>query len=282
MSGWIKLHRSITENPMYFSEPFTRIQAWTDLILIANHKKGYIYYRGNKVELNRGDVGHSQVKLAERWKWSRGKVIRFLNELEKEQQIVQQKNNLTSIISIVNYNHYQGGDTADDTTNSTADGQQTDSRQYTNNNDKKNKNEKNNKIKIGNEDFFVKSQFIEFLNEMQEDQIWLEPICMNKRISVDEMIVWLKKFFIELTNDNDETERDLSEYKKYFNRWLTSKLDRQEKENSQNKQEPKEDEKLCKWEIPQLGDQRKGTYKQYMIDKNRNSNLEINFLGFLN
>jgi DNA replication protein DnaD len=125
-------------------EPFTRSQAWIDLILLANHKPGVIRVRGNRVDVKRGQVGWSQVALAKRWKWSRGKVRRFLKELEKnDHQIVQQKNNITTLINIINYEQYQGNGTAD----GTADGQQTDSRRYTNKNDKNDKKGKNTLVK---------------------------------------------------------------------------------------------------------------------------------------
>lgn len=120
--GWIKIHRNITENPMYFSEPFTRMQAWIDLLLVANYRDSVIYVRGNKVDVKRGQIAKSQDFFATRWKWSRGKVIRFLDELQKCGQIVQQKSNVITLISVVNYEYYQQ--------DGTTDGQQTDSRQY--------------------------------------------------------------------------------------------------------------------------------------------------------
>jgi len=48
MEGWIKLHRQITENPLYFSEQFTRCQAWIDMLILANTKDGYFFKKGNK------------------------------------------------------------------------------------------------------------------------------------------------------------------------------------------------------------------------------------------
>jgi len=126
MDGWIKLHRKIMDNKMWSCEPFSRSQAWIDLLLLANRQSGYFYVRGNKVMVETGQVGWSALSLAKRWKWSRGKVTRFLNELEMEQQIVQQKNFVTTIISIVNYGQYQLHGTADKTAGDTADGQQTD------------------------------------------------------------------------------------------------------------------------------------------------------------
>lgn len=120
--GWIKIHRNITENPMYFSEPFTRMQAWIDLLLVANYRDSVIYVRGNKVDVKRGQIAKSQDFFATRWKWSRGKVIRFLDELQKCGQIVQQKSNVITLISVVNYEYYQQDGTTDEP--------QTDSRQY--------------------------------------------------------------------------------------------------------------------------------------------------------
>ena len=107
MDGWVKVHRKIWDNKIWTSEPFTRGQAWIDLLLLANHEYGYFYLRDHKVEVERGQVGWSQLKLATRWKWSRTKVRKFLNDLEKEQQIKQQQSHTTSIITIIKYEEYQ-------------------------------------------------------------------------------------------------------------------------------------------------------------------------------
>ena len=170
MSGWIKLHRKISDNPLWHQEPFTRGQAWVDLILLANHTAGFIRARGVRVDLERGQCGWSEVKLAKRWQWSRGKVKRFINELEIDQQIVQQKNNVTSLITIVNYNDYQSDGTANDTpkrtASDTANGQQTGSKQDTNKNEKELKRTKKNEKK-SNHDTIVSS--VVFPNDFDEE-----------------------------------------------------------------------------------------------------------------
>jgi hypothetical protein len=105
------------------------MQAWIDLLLIANHDEKDVFIRGNKVTVHRGEIAYSSENLAQRWKWSRGKVLRFLDYIEDMGMIVQQKSFVISTISICNYEKYQGNGTADDTTDSTADdtadGQQT-------------------------------------------------------------------------------------------------------------------------------------------------------------
>lgn len=110
MSGWIKLHRKITENPLYFSEPFNRSMAWIDLLLLANHSENYFFKRGIRVDVKVGQIGYDLNSLAKRWKWSRGKVERFILMLENDNQVVRQKTNVTTLISIVNYKEYQTDD----------------------------------------------------------------------------------------------------------------------------------------------------------------------------
>ena len=110
MSGWIRLHRKITENPLYFSEPFNRSMAWIDLLLLANHSENYFFKRGIRVDVKVGQIGYDLDSLAKRWKWSRGKVERFILMLENDNQIVRQKTNVTTLISIVNYKEYQTDD----------------------------------------------------------------------------------------------------------------------------------------------------------------------------
>lgn len=118
-TGWIKLYRSSFENKLYFEEPFTRYQAWIDLLLLANHKDNFFMKRGTVVKVPRGTVGYSMKELAKRWKWSINKVSRFIKILESEhiQQVKSQKNNVTTLISIVNYEKYQSGESANEYSN---------------------------------------------------------------------------------------------------------------------------------------------------------------------
>ena len=133
-NGWISIHRKIFDNPYWLSEPFTRGQAWIDLLLLANHTKGFFRLRnGKKINVKRGQCAWSEEALAERWRWSRGKIKRFKNELENEQQIVQEKSMNLGLITIINYNKYQ----TDSTRDSTRDGQETDINNKDNKNNKK-------------------------------------------------------------------------------------------------------------------------------------------------
>lgn len=140
-NGYIKLHRKLQDNPLWYSEKFTRGQAWVDLMLLANHTYGFFFIRGNKVEVQRGQVGWSVVKLAARWKWSRSKVNNYLNQLEKEQQVELEKSKVYTLITIINYEEYQKKE--QQTVQQKGNRKATEKQQKdTNNNDKNNKNDK--------------------------------------------------------------------------------------------------------------------------------------------
>jgi hypothetical protein len=159
MTQWrIKLHRSSQDNEMYFLEPFTKRQAWQDLILTTNHKDWKIIVRWNIIDIKRWENWYSEDTLSTRWKWSRGKVRRYLNYLETIQQIVQHKSKVKSTITIVKYSEYQKNDTSDSTT----DGHQTVQQTDTNKNDKKKKNEKS-IIDILKNDDLINERWIDIL-----------------------------------------------------------------------------------------------------------------------
>jgi len=148
MSGWISVNRSITSHWVWNSEPYSKGQAWIDLLLHANHTNTKINIKGTILTINRGDQARSMVTLASQWKWSRDKVKRFLCVLESDGMIRQQTSQLTSIITICNYSSFQDGKAADKSADKSPNGQQTGSRQVTVNND----NNENNDLSMSSGD----------------------------------------------------------------------------------------------------------------------------------
>lgn len=105
--GWVKIHRQLEDNPLWLSEPFTRGQAWVDLLLMANHGPRTLFVRGNRVQIERGQVGRSLVSLSQRWQWSKGKVLAFLDTLQKAGMADRRKSNVLAVLTIKNYDKYQ-------------------------------------------------------------------------------------------------------------------------------------------------------------------------------
>ena len=153
MAGWVVFDRDFTKSALWLQEPFTRGQAWVDLFANANHSDSYFRVNGQRVDVKRGQIGWSQLTMKDRWKWSRGKVKRFLNELEKDGNIVQVTGQYTTVLTICNYNKYQNHVESDGTvvgtTNGTVAGQpavqRQDNERDTYNNDNKKNNEKKGK-----------------------------------------------------------------------------------------------------------------------------------------
>ena len=67
--GYIKLWRCIRENHFWHDRPFDRCRAWIDLLMLANHSEGVLRSRGISTTILRGQVGWSEVALAEKWGW---------------------------------------------------------------------------------------------------------------------------------------------------------------------------------------------------------------------
>lgn len=106
-SSWIKLYRQITNSEFWFAERFTKAQAWIDLLLLANHAPTTCFIRGIEVRVVRGQLAYAQTTLADRWKWNERTVKHFLKLLEDRKMIQFNSDNITTVITIQNYNSYQ-------------------------------------------------------------------------------------------------------------------------------------------------------------------------------
>lgn len=120
--GFIKLPRHIIEDSHYFSEPFTRTQAWIDLIILANYQDTTALVRGVKIVVKRGQVCRSITELAKRWKWSRNRVMRFTEGLVDAERVHVQKSPIVNVYTIRNYEEYQGNGAANEATNRSTSG----------------------------------------------------------------------------------------------------------------------------------------------------------------
>ncbi len=105
--GWISVYRTIQDCWIWKETPFSKGQAWIDLLLLANHEDKKILFDGELITVQRGQRITSIRQLADRWGWSRDKVSKFLNILESDLMLTQQRDNKKTLITITNYNIYQ-------------------------------------------------------------------------------------------------------------------------------------------------------------------------------
>ncbi|MGR7914430.1 DnaD domain protein [Finegoldia sp. P1-F-LS] len=105
--GWISIHRKIQDNLIWEDKPFSRGQAWIDLLLLANHEDRQVLFNGSAIQVKRGEKITSLRQLSERWGWSITKVKKFLNLLSDEKMISYKSDSKKTVYNIVNYEVYQ-------------------------------------------------------------------------------------------------------------------------------------------------------------------------------
>lgn len=114
--GWIKLDRQILDCWIWTEpEPFSKRDAWIDLLLLANHRDAKTTFDGKLITIKRGQRLTSVRTLAERWSWGRTKVLNFLRILEEDKMILREADSRKTLITIVNYTKFQGGEEDDET-----------------------------------------------------------------------------------------------------------------------------------------------------------------------
>lgn len=93
-----------------------------DLVALAAGTNRQVIFRGEYINLKRGQLIMSERFLAARWKWDRGTVHRFLAFCLDERMIrYHRKNHRISIVTILNYRIYNPSKRTNATTESTTD-----------------------------------------------------------------------------------------------------------------------------------------------------------------
>lgn len=146
MAGWQKVYRDIQEHWLWEDKPFSRGQAWIDLILSVNHEDNKTLIDGELIEVKRGSRVTSLRKLADQWGWSTTKVKKFLELLQKEQMIKFESDNKKTLVSIENYSVYQSKDNTENTVKKQLDNTEVTQKKFKSNSEiiqkKTNKNDK--------------------------------------------------------------------------------------------------------------------------------------------
>lgn len=156
MSGWIKLYRQVRRNPLFREKrKFSKFEAWVDMLLEANHCDKTILLGNELIDVERGSFITSELKLSDRWGWSRSKTRSFLKLLSSnnDPMIIKKSDSKKTTITIVNYSIYQ--DT--ETTKEQQENNEKTSKKHQKNttkNDKNEKNDKKNKYSCAFEEFW--------------------------------------------------------------------------------------------------------------------------------
>lgn len=104
--GFIKLDRTIFEHWIF--QDAEKFKAFVDLIQLMRFKDETLIIGNDVITIQRGSFYTSELKLAERWKWSRKKVRSYLDLLSKEGMLIKKGTTKGTTLTLVNYDFYQG------------------------------------------------------------------------------------------------------------------------------------------------------------------------------
>jgi hypothetical protein len=108
MSGWIKLHRCITNHWLYTeNRVYSKYEAWMDILLNVNFASAKVLIKGKLYDVKRGQSILSMESWGKRWNWDKSKVRRFMDLLQKDSMIVLKTDNTTTHLTVCNFESYQ-------------------------------------------------------------------------------------------------------------------------------------------------------------------------------
>jgi hypothetical protein len=216
MAGYIKLYRDIQFNKIWQEKPFTRGQAWVDMLLRCNHVCVQMPPQYQNIWVLRGQFLSSNIKLGEYWGWGECKVRRFMEYLETDKMITYIPKNKYTVYEILKYAELQALES--ELYEAASDEQKTsrkrtkNEQKTTNNNDKNNKNDKklkdigemtsdftqDEKLKIAINDFVN----MRIVKKKEPTQRAMELIFMTlKPYNIDTQIKMLEKSIINQWTD---------------------------------------------------------------------------------
>ena len=169
MSGWIKVYRSLIENPKRIRS--SRLALWLYILLSVNHTSGKAYLCGKEISLKPGQGVFSTPDLAKKLCEPVSVIRRSLEWFESEQQIEQRKTNQGTVITVLNWDKYQE---SEQPTEQRVNNDRTTSEQRVNNlpiiKEYKECKELKNKEKINKKEKPPKHQYGEYKNVLLSDE----------------------------------------------------------------------------------------------------------------
>ena len=108
MKGWISLNRQIQQHWIYSEKRiFSKYEAWIDMLFMASHSDHDFIFGNNLIKQKEGEFITSEIKLMDKWMWSKSKTRAFLQLLQNEKMIDKKTDHKKTDILILNYTKYQ-------------------------------------------------------------------------------------------------------------------------------------------------------------------------------
>lgn len=106
-NGFVVIHRRLAEHWVWKGRPYTKGQAWVDILLRVNHAAAKIEVGNTLLELQPGQTLWSIKAMAERWGWSRKKVSGFIHGLTTDDMLSANSTSKYTILTVKNWEKNQ-------------------------------------------------------------------------------------------------------------------------------------------------------------------------------
>lgn len=117
--GFLKFHRSMIDHPVVGIGNPKRFAAWCWMLAEAAFQERDVEVRGRVITLRRGQICHSVRFMAQAWGWDKAAVSRFIDRLKTETMIEADTETGQLVITICNYEKFQGEASSCETQNET-------------------------------------------------------------------------------------------------------------------------------------------------------------------
>ncbi len=206
MSGWIKVHRQLTNHWIWDKPEY--LKWWIDILMQSNIEPKKVLIKGQLIQVNRGEVIYSYDTWANRWKINKSKVVRFLKMLEKDLMIELKNETVTTRLIVCKYDTYQGE--RNDSETQVIRRRNADETQVKPTKEVK---ELKNIISISEE------SHNEIFRKLWISNIWLEGIAMKNKASIEQVRNHLNEFRQEQLL-KAELKVSVEDAKKHFVNWI--------------------------------------------------------------
>ncbi len=125
MKGFIKIHRQLFQSPVFEGQVFDRRSAWLWMLSEARFEAGIKYIEGREIHLERGQFAASLRFMANAWGWKKDAVRRLVGRFETATMIATDTATGIYVVTICNYERYQGEQTRTATASATPTATQT-------------------------------------------------------------------------------------------------------------------------------------------------------------
>lgn len=108
LMGYIKVHRQIFKSAIFEGHTFDRRSAWLWMLAEARFEPGEKYIDGRQIDLERGQFAASLRYMATAWGWKKDAVRRLIRRFETATMIETDTATGVFVITVCNYDQYQG------------------------------------------------------------------------------------------------------------------------------------------------------------------------------